>query len=392
MSVRVGFDAWGLSGALLQTGMGQYARHIIDGIAHTDGFDVFAYGAPGEPRPAWLPASAGWRAPRTPGPRKTAALLTRAFTLRRLVEADAIDVFHAPALHVRPSMPPVPSVSCPVVSTIHDAIPLTAYGAGLPWRLRAFYRWNLRRALATAAIITVSDASRREISAQTGIASSHVTVIPNGVDFPPNADRRWLDRVGVPPKYLLYAGSYEPRKNLRGALAAYAQVLREGGAPELVAVVEAASGHAATAERAITALGIGGHVRLLHSLDVDALRALYTHADTLLFPSLAEGFGFPPLQAAQCGTPVVASDLAAIRETMGGAARYVDPRDARSVAEGLRDVLRDASLRTRLIEAGRARAAQFPWDAAVSAHAGVYAAIAKRPAAAIAAAVAERIA
>lgn len=370
--IRLGIDAWGLSGPLLHTGMGQYARHVIEGIARRDDFGVVAYGAPDESRPAWLPSSLGWRAPRACGPRKTAALATRMLSLRRAVADDGIDVFHAPSLHVRPSLPPIPSVACPLVATVHDAIPLTAYRGQLPARLRLFYAWNLRRARAADAVVTVSSAANDDLVCHARISPARVTAIANGVDFVPNDDRGIIDRLGVRSPYLLYAGSYEPRKNLRGALAAFARIARNDEVRDLVAIVERESGHAPGITDEIDRLGMRGRIHLVHSLSDAEVRSLYTHADALLFPSFAEGFGFPPLQAAACGVPVVASDIPAIRETMAGTARYVDPSDDASIAAGVLDVLGDASLRARLVASGRARAAQFTWDISVGAHAEVY--------------------
>ena len=378
MRLRIGFDAWGLSGALLYTGMGQYARHVIGGIAADAAFDVVAYGAPREPRPAWLPETVAWRTPSAPVPRKTAAIATRVLVMRRGVAVDRLDVLHVPALHLRPSLPPVPSAPCPVVTTVHDVIPLTSYAAQLPWRLRAFYRWNLHRALRSACVITVSNTARNEIVDRAGSDASRVVAIPNGIDFASNPDRAPLERRGIGRPYVLYAGSYEPRKNLRGALTAYARLADNGAEQDMVAIVERDSGHAAGAHAQIARLGIGGRVHLLHSLDDAEVRALYTHAEALLFPSFAEGFGFPPLQAAACGVPVVASDIPAVRETMGASARYVDPADAASIAAGLRDVLRDAQIRAHLVEGARERARRFTWSESVAAHAAVYERVARR--------------
>ncbi|MBI5284201.1 MAG: glycosyltransferase family 4 protein [Chloroflexi bacterium] len=370
--MRIGFDAWGLSGPTLFTGMGQYAQHVISGVAAAPGIEAVAYGGLGEPRPRWLPPSVAWRAPSVAVPSKLAALVSRTMMLRRAVAADRVDVFHAPALHVRPSLPPVPTLRAPVVVTIHDVIPLTAYASHLPWRLRMFHRWNLRRALRCAAVITVSAAARDEIVGLTGAAPEQLTAIPNGVEFAPNPDVAPIERLGVRRPYILYAGGYEPRKNLRRALTAYARLTAEGVDRQFVAVVEATSGHAAAVRAHAAALGLDDRVSFVHTVAPADLRALYTHADLLFFPSLAEGFGFPPLQAAACGIPVVASDIPALRETMGGAACYADPRNEASMVEALRAVLADEKLRARMSSAGLGRVAAFTWERSVAEHLAVF--------------------
>jgi glycosyltransferase involved in cell wall biosynthesis len=91
--------------------------------------------------------------------------------------------------------------------------------------------------------------------------------------------------------------------------------------------------------------------------------ALLHGADALAYPSRYEGFGLPVLEAMASGTPVLASNVAALTELAGDAALLVDPADPDAIAAGLESVLGDSELRSRLIEAGRARAAGFPWEA-----------------------------
>ena len=299
--------------------------------------------------------------------------------LPRAVEADRIDVFHSPAVHMRPFFPPVPSLRCKQVATIHDLIPMTYYDLRtLPLRQQVFYRWNLRRALAADTVLTVSEASRREIAGGLGIGSDRIRVIPNGIDFPPNPDRGPVDRLGIHAPYVLYAGSYEPRKNFGRAMAAFAALTRSGLPHRLVALVEPKSGHAAAALSELDALNLGDRVVLVHSLDEPTLRSLYTHADVLFFPSLAEGFGYPPLQAGSCGVAVVASDLPAVREVMGDAALYVNPLDVNGMTDALASLLSDADRRRRLVELGIARARMFTMSVSAAAHLEVYRALAAR--------------
>jgi len=289
-----------------------------------------------------------------------------------MVRADGIHLFHAPAVHVRPSFPPVPAVPSPLVVTVHDLIPMTFYRMRLPLTLRLFYRWNLHRALRAAAVITVSEAARDQILKQTRINPSRLTVIYNGVDFSPNPDPEPLHRLGIGSPYVLYAGSYEPRKNLVRALSAFA-LLAESQVPHcLVAVVEQQSGHAAAAHTQLAALGLKDRVRLVHSLPEPELRALYSHASALFFPSLAEGFGLPPLQAAACGVPVVASDLPVLHEVVGDGAVYVDPRSVQSMADGLSEALSNEPLRARLRTLGPQIAGRYTLEQAARHHLAAY--------------------
>jgi glycosyltransferase involved in cell wall biosynthesis len=378
--VRLGIDAWGLSGDLLYSGMGQYACRLMSSLASsaTD-LELVAYAGPEEPRPDWLPAEVAWRPVGRRLPGKLTAMHSRLMAIPPAVRADGIDVYHSPAVHMRPFFPPVPHPGCKLVATIHDLIPMNYYDVRtLPLRQRLFYPWNLRRALAADTVLTVSEASRQEITDGLGLRPNRVRVIPNGIDFVPNRDRGPLDRLGVKAPYVLYAGSYEPRKNFGRAVAAFAALAKQGLPHRLVALVEPRSGHAAAALSELERLDLGERIVLLHSLDEVTLRSLYTHAEALFFPSLAEGFGYPPLQAGSCGVAVVASDLPAVREVMADAALYVDPLDVDAMADALGRLLIDHDRRRHLGALGTARGKLFSQSAWAAAHLEVYRELATR--------------
>jgi glycosyltransferase involved in cell wall biosynthesis len=150
-------------------------------------------------------------------------------------------------------------------------------------------------------------------------------------------------------------------------LKAYAQLRAEGLGHQLVAIVERQSGHRQQVLDVLAGLNLpGGSVEFLHSLGDSDLRSVYTHADAMCFCSFAEGFGFPPLQAAACGVPVAASRLAVLEETLGSSAIYFDPDSVVDIAQALRRVLSDHELRARLRRVGPSQAARFqpqPWVA-----------------------------
>jgi glycosyltransferase involved in cell wall biosynthesis len=372
--VRLGFDAWGLSGDGLYTGMGRYAATLLENLpVFAPEIQVHAYGGPDEARPLWLHDSVAWRPAAGSVHRKLSALDSRLRELPRLAEEDQLDLFHAPAVHVRPSLPPVPRLRCPVVATVHDVLPLTFYRTDLPLRLRAFYRWNLRRAVRASSVVTVSVQSRDDIARLTGTDRERVAVIPNGVDFPPNVDSAVLSRLRISPPYLLFAGSYEPRKNLAATLDAYREVVRAGKPHQLVAIVERQSGHAAAIHERIRELGLEDRVRLLHSVAESDLRAVYTQAEMVLFTSLAEGFGLPPVQAAACGVPVVASDLPVLREILGTNGEFVDPRDPEGMAAAVLRLSDDEPRRRELGAGGPAVARRFSVEECVRGHIALYA-------------------
>jgi glycosyltransferase involved in cell wall biosynthesis len=256
--------------------------------------------------------------------------------------------------------------------TIHDVIPLSYYRSALPRRNRWFYSWNLRRGLRADRLLTVSQSAKREIAHHTKVREASIDVVTSAVIFPPNEERPNLGGARVEGDYLLYAGSYEPRKNLLGMLDAYDRFRRAGGRHSLIAVTERSSGHEAEVHAALDSLGCRDVVRFVHDLPEVELRALYTHASAVVFPSLAEGLGLPAIQAAACGVPIVASDLPALRETVGDIAVFARPGDPESLFHALVQVTSETWRRSDTLELGRQIAARYSPDDCASDHARVY--------------------
>src|SRR6266540_2268577 len=216
---------------------------------------------------------------------------------------ERVDVYHSPH-YVLP-----PLVRCRSVVTIHDCIHLM-FPQYLPNRLaygyaKTFMWWAAHR---SARVLTVSEASKRDILHYFDIPEEKVTVIHNGLDEryrvpPPDAEvHRVRERFQLDERFVLYAGNVKPHKN----------------------------------------------VRFLGFVPDETLAALYRLAAVFVFPSLYEGFGFPPLEAMAAGTPVVASNLSSLPEVLGDAALLVDPYDANALADAIRRVLVDDALRCEL--------------------------------------------
>jgi glycosyltransferase involved in cell wall biosynthesis len=257
------------------------------------------------------------------------------------------------------------------VLTVHDLafrrFPETAPHATLRWLGR------LDRNLATAAaIIAVSESTRRDLADLYGVDPGRVDVIPNGVDLesyrPSDAGaiEAARGRFGLRGPYMLFLGGIEPRKNLPNLLAAYARLPREER-PALVV----AGGWVPWNQEGRRGLEAG-----LHHLPEDVRRdvvvtgyvseedkvALLGGALALVYPSLYEGFGFPVVEAMACGTPVLTSDVSSLPEVAGDAAELVPPRDVDAIAGGMERLVRDDGLRDRLRAAGLQRARLFRWE------------------------------
>jgi glycosyltransferase involved in cell wall biosynthesis len=235
-------------------------------------------------------------------------------------------------------------------------------------------------------VITVSETSRRDLLNLTSLRPAQLKVVHNGVpamEVPPASARlRILRRLKIEPPYLLYAGSYEPRKNLLRAVEAYGEAAVQRDLPPLVLLVERESGHRERTVRAIEAGGLSRRLRWVHSLSEDELAVVYAEATLLLYPSLYEGFGFPPLQAMALGIPVIASDRGSLPEILGRAAHYVEPTSTSSIREAILSIVGDDGHASALAAAGRQQARLYRWETAARQTRAVYQEVAQARAAA----------
>jgi glycosyltransferase involved in cell wall biosynthesis len=173
---------------------------------------------------------------------------------------------------------------------------------------------------------------------------------------------------GLPERFVLYPANLWPHKNHRRLVEALART----SAPVELVLTGATYGRLAPLLDEATRLGVRERVRHLGYVASDAVPALYRRARALIFPSLFEGFGLPPLEAMACGCPVAASTRGSLREVCGGATLTFEPEDVASIADALDRITDDEALRARLRTAGLQRATAFTWRAARDAHVAAY--------------------
>jgi glycosyltransferase involved in cell wall biosynthesis len=216
-------------------------------------------------------------------------------------------------------------------------------------------------------IITVSEASKRDILQYFRIPPEKIEVIYNGIDerfwTPPagNEIERVRERYQLTDEFLLYAGNIKPHKNLERLIDAFHRLRREGFDHLKLLIIGDEVSKYAMLRRAVHRHKLHKHVRFLGFVPDQTLAALYRLAAVFVFPSLYEGFGLPPLEAMASGTPVVTSNVSSMPEVTGGAALLIDPYDPDAIAGGIRRVLTDQALRDDLRARGLARAREFSW-------------------------------
>jgi glycosyltransferase involved in cell wall biosynthesis len=254
------------------------------------------------------------------------------------------------------------------VVTIHDAAAWDM-PASFSWSFRTWYRTLqpllVRRA---ARAITVSSFSRKRVARYCRVPEGRFRIVREGGDHMRRIepDVTVLRRAGVAAgTFLLAVGSLNPSKNVEAVLEAVRMVQHL----PLRLVVAGAANPAIFADRSsVSGSGMTGAGASYLGYVTDAeLRALYQAALCLVFPSLYEGFGLPPLEAMTLGCPVIASRAGAIPEVCGDAALYCDGGSPGSIASAVQELMGSPVLRDALIQRGRTRAAQFTWERAARA-------------------------
>jgi glycosyltransferase involved in cell wall biosynthesis len=239
----------------------------------------------------------------------------------------------------------------PNVITCHDVIAVQAArglvdGWNVGWTGRLFQRLIVKGMAGADLIACVSEMTRREVLAMGFADERKVTTVLNGLndDFLPVAPdeaQRLVDRLGisVQDKFLLHVGWDLDRKNRRGVLEAFIALQERAAAAGVAPVMDRLLfvGPPLSPESARLAQehGVADKIKVVHKISHEELRAIYSSATALLFPSLQEGFGWPIIEAQACGCPVFTSDLAPMNEIGGEGAVYVDPTDPTAMAAAI---------------------------------------------------------
>lgn len=283
----------------------------------------------------------------------------------RLIRKEGIELMHFPHFNI-PILTP-----CPFLVTIHDLILLrypTRRASTLNWftyRLKyAAYRHVIRTAVKKSErIITVSEYTRDAITKEFGVAESKVVVTYEAaeaetkegqeIDFPAH---------GIVKPYFLYVGNAYPHKNLEMLLNVFADLRKKGMEAQLVLVGKADYFYDRLRAEAGRRGLLDGDVIFYGYAEDSELPTLYANARAYVFPSLLEGFGLPPLEAMQYGTPVLASNSSCLPEILGKAAAYFNPEDAEDMSTAMQKVFSDEALRAELKEQGKQQVAKYSWN------------------------------
>jgi glycosyltransferase involved in cell wall biosynthesis len=353
---------------------------LIKALQQFDGVELVLFTDPRWPlHPAFsalLQSNTRLSAPAAPK-----ALIWEQVALPTSLWRERIDVFHAPADGGLPVWK-----TCGHVLTYHRALDKSVlhwiaqgelpgtpddYGlsrAGIWGWQRRVRHGTLRKAYLHSAdtVVAVSQFGKWELVKLLGVPEEKVTVIPLAADDCFSADMAAADvhavrrKYGLPSRYLLFVGGFDPWKNVDGLIRAFADARQNGIVEGLVLAGIGGDRDRLRALAAALDLKDPEHVVFLDRVHVD-LAALYHGATAFITLSWGESFSLPVLEAMSCGTPVIASQYGAIPEVMDGAGIVVDPRNAGQVRAAMLAVSGDEQLRSDLRTRGLNRAKAFSW-------------------------------
>ena len=363
---RVGLDARALTNINRHRGIGLYTARLIENLLQeATGFEFVAFGFGKAPDADLLDRGVmsrlEWR--ELPGYEKLPYhdVLADHIVLAKVVQQSGVKLFHGINHNVSPFL------KCLSLVTVHDLIPLIMRGPYLGPRQLLWSTAHRRAARKARFVVTDSESTRRDVARIWGIPEDRIKVVYGGVDqnHRPVEDARKIEKVtekySIRNPFFLFTGGFDPRKNIGNMLLAFKKFLLATG-KDFQFVLCGDLGHfKCYLHDEITELGLDGRVVLPGFVPADDLPSIYSGAVALVFMSLYEGFGLPPLESMMYKTPVLTSRLTSIPEVVGDAGLYVDPLEPADIAAGMIRLAEDDGLRKELVEKGARRAALFTW-------------------------------
>lgn len=350
--LRVGID---YRPALLQSaGIGRCVRELCRSLAALEGLDLRLFGHSFARARHIAPIPPASRLHRIPIPGRSLPALAR-YGIDAGSLSGSPEVFHwTDYIH-----PPVSRAAA--VLTIHDlamAADPTFHGAATELMLE-----KCRSAAdQSQQIICPSQATADQVLTEFSVSPAKVSVIPFGCDH--------VKPSGAPSPlaedYIVMVGTIEPRKNHHNLLLAYADL----PAPRPPLLIIGRRGW--QCEDIVACINKAPGVTWIEDANDQQVTRYMEHAQALIYPSFLEGFGFPPLEAMQLGTPVLAGDTPALREVLGPAALFCNPHDVDAIRKQLLAITTDADLRSNLRQQGQQQAGQYSWQRSAQQHSEVY--------------------
>ncbi len=369
--MRIGIDGRCLVGE--QTGIGRYAHNLIEALVELDSsnkyflyfFNFIRSSDREKLRQKYFVSGARLtnRILTVPNrPTRICDFVMDNLAIPWVLRHDKIDLFFSPGFCSVINLP----AETRMIVTVHDVIYklypdfFTGYGKR---RLRV-----LGEALIRAdKIIADSESTKRDILKFFGVQANNIVVVYPGVSdsFHVVNDTELIgsirQRYNLSELFILFVGTLEPRKNLVGLMEAYSKLRKTMDLKHKLVIVGRKGWDYESIFERVRDLGLKENVFFLDYLPEKDLPLLYNCAEMLVFPSIYEGFGLPPLEAMACGCPVITSNTSSLPEVVGEAAVLVNPHEVDDIARGIRQVLESPERKHDLIEKGLRRSQLFSW-------------------------------
>lgn len=292
-------------------------------------------------------------------------LLFQQVALPALALAGRCDIVHSPSFIM-----PMVRAGRRHLLTVYDMTSFSLPECHETLRRSAPYRWAILTSLRRAHLVSVPSRSTRDevLRLVPGVERGKLRVVPPGIDavFSPRSEdevRTVTEKLGIPRRYVLFLGTLEPRKNLPRLVEAFGRMVERTGRDEALVLAGVLGWESEPLLETIVSSGVADRILRLGYVASDDLPALLSGAGLFVYPSLEEGFGFPPLEAMACGTPTVATETTSLTENLRGAAELVPATDVGALAAAMERMLLDDGLRAERRSQGLERAARFRWDA-----------------------------
>ncbi|MBI1278473.1 MAG: glycosyltransferase [Anaerolineaceae bacterium] len=311
---------------------------------------------------------------------KTAKLWTPCHhRIERLALSVELARFGLDILHSPDFIPPLRGARKHVI-TVHD-LTFLHYPQHLTEEARHYYNDQIQAAVKQANhILADSNATKIDLINMLRVPAEKITVHMLGVDeqfCPLDVDILEAQRQKhqLPEQYILFVGTFEPRKNILGLLQAYKHLLADlPDAPPIVLVGRRGWLFDETMQN-IRDLNLGDRILWRENIDDSDLPAVYNLASVLVLPSFYEGFGFPALEAMACGTVPIVSNRSSLPEVVGDVGLQINPDDIDALKEAVQKAITDTDWRVHQQELGLERAKQFRWETTAQIALSVYQAV-----------------
>jgi glycosyltransferase involved in cell wall biosynthesis len=279
------------------------------------------------------------------------------------IKNNNIDIFHVPQNGIGMSE----DIDCKKIATIHDLIPYIMPETVGKGYLLKFLKEVPRVIQECDALITVSEWSKKDILKFLPIDSNKIFVTPLAADdkYKPLDKEKCksllAERYDINNPFILYIGGFSARKNVKLLITAFSKIYKKLDKAYDLVIVGATRDQGLYLSEFANNLELASRIKFTGFAPEEHLPVLYNACDVFVYPSLYEGFGLPPLEAMNCGTPVITSNLTSIPEVVGDAGILINPYEENELIDALLKVLGDSTLREEYSQKGLERAKNFSW-------------------------------